>query len=187
MHLNPCDSLLTKIYREIQKGTPTVIPVEKVKSSFVAMKPQEERQTPVGKGASLHWNEDQAPKVRMVVDYYWCLRMLGYAYAKCGNFEHEFEDPEDKQKGKQRAHYAPLDINLNYADEALRQTLAHNMDLQSAAWWLRSRDLETRGMMVGHMRAGLPQGLSLQKALNTTQLLWQQGPTGRGGPKKNLE
>ena len=184
MHLNPCDSLLAKIYREFQKGLPTVIPVEKVKSSFVAMRPQEERSTPMGKGVSMHFHEESTPKVRMVVDYYWCLRILAYAVAKAGNFEFDRIDPDDEAKTKRKALYAPLDVNLNYADEALRQALEHKMDIEAATWWLRSRDLQTRGVMVGLMRAGLPQGIALKRALDATQLQWATGPTNKG--RKNI-
>ena len=105
MHLNPSDQLLAGGYREFQKGFPTVIQVEKIKSSFVAMKPQEETKQNVGGKITLHFNEEYTPKVHMVVDYYWWLRILAYAVAKAGN--HEVPDPNDATK---KIMFAPLDV-----------------------------------------------------------------------------
>ena len=178
MHLVPSDQLLARLYREFQKGTPTIIPVEKSKSAFVAGQPRTEESVPVGRNVSLHLNESRDPQVRSIVDYYWCLRILAYAVARTGNYQ--VKDPND---GTKMILYAPLSTNLDYADEALRKALTHNQDQQKATGWRRERDLLTRGIMVAHIRSGMPQGLALTQALLDTKLDWQTG--GKGAGKQN--
>ena len=70
----------------------------------------------------------------------------------------------------------PLNVNINYADRALR--LAHDLALSESSKlvWLRARDVETRSTMIGLMRQGWPQGEALTKAQKEHALEWASGP-----------
>ena len=57
--------------------------------------------------------------------------------------------------------YAPLDVNLDYADHAIRMAVKREGGQREMTEWLREEDQLTRGTMVNLMRNGMPFSFSL--------------------------
>ena len=89
------------------------------------------------------------------------LRTLAYASAEAGNYGVD----SFIEQGGIRVNFAPLDVNMNYADRALMQALDRQLRPQEALAWLREKDLHTRALMVSKMRSGYPQGEALTVAV----------------------
>ncbi|CAE8593271.1 unnamed protein product, partial [Polarella glacialis] len=169
--LHPADSLLGRIYREFQRNTPTVISIKKVKSLPIASRPSSEREVNLGGNVKLHLSDGVADglSIASCVDYYWGLRILGYAHSIVGQYK-----ASSMQTPGAQVVYAPLSVNMDYADLCLKR---------SQVWqgaeplsWLRTKDEATRGRQVELMRMGWPQGEALQKALTEMDLQWRVGP-----------
>ena len=130
--------------------------------------------------------------LRNVVDYYEGLRILGYAHAKAGNY------PIQSKTGPGKVTYAPLDVNLDYADMALRTAFLMDLPPPARLAWLEQIDNTTRGTAMGYMRQGWPQGEALVLACKEHQVEWKMGTSkvaqqmlaevtgaGKGKGKKN--
>ena len=68
--------------------------------------------------------------------------------------------------------FAPLSVNLTYADECLREMLNSGM---SDVDWLRAKGEWTRAKMVEFMGQGAPQGEALERAQSAAQVQWTLG------------
>ena len=99
--------------------------------------------------------------------YYFSLHILANASAKAGNYE-----VESKLNEGRKVIFALLDLNLDYADFALRSALKQEHRLGYNFRWLLDRDEYTRGIMVNYMRRGYPQGEALTVALDKAELKW---------------
>jgi hypothetical protein len=63
---------------------------------------------------------------------------------------------------------APLDVNLNYADDALHKAL-----IMKNPQWMKERDRETRTLMISYIQDGMSQGAALQKAWSENHFEWK--------------
>ena len=169
IRLDPTDPLISRLYREYRRVTPSVIPVEKAKAVYSKHKPAPEKDyVDVGPKVRLEIDPRADASVRSVTDYYWCLRIMANACAKAGNY-----DVPSRIEPGTTVRFAPFGINLTYADETFRLTLAARMSASDAVSWYREKDTLTRGYMVSHMRAGYSQGEALVKALEENRVEWK--------------
>ena len=172
-HMRPADALIARIYREINRNTASLIDITKVRSLIHATTPEVNRQVALDGQTSLNFTEGAGAKRRIwsTTEYYFGLRILAYAYSYAGN-----ELVLSKANPPEKVINCPLNININYADRALR--LAHDLALSESSKlvWLRARDVETRSTMIGLMRQGWPQGEALTKAQKEHALEWAPGP-----------
>ena len=168
MWLDPADKLVNRLWRELRMNTPNLISVNHVKSTYTANNPNPERRVGLAGGLTLTLEgKDKEEIVRDVSSYYFSLRILANASAKAGNYEVESKLCEGK-----KVIFAPLDVNLDYADFALRSALKQEHRLGYNLRWLLDRDEYTRGIMVNYMRRGHPQGEALTVALSKSELKW---------------
>ena len=169
MWLDPEDRLVNRLWREFRKNTPSCIEVKHVRSVYTSHKPGSERKVNLTGGLVLTMDgQDQGEEVRSVAQYYYSLRILANACAKAGNFE-----TESKTDKGGKVIFAPLDLNMDYADHAFRMALSQPTTGFATLRWLENRDHYTRSQMVIHMRRGYPQGEALTKALEDCELKWQ--------------
>ncbi|CAE8612721.1 unnamed protein product [Polarella glacialis] len=162
--LHPADSLLGRIYREFQTvNTPTVISIKEVKSLLIASRPSSEREVNLGGNVKPHLSDGAADglSIASCVDYYWGLRILGYAHSIVG----QYKTSSTQTPGAQVV-YAPLSVNMDYADLCLKR---------SQVWQGGQRRGDERETSRAH-GMGWPQGEALQKALTEMELQWTVGP-----------
>jgi hypothetical protein len=183
MWLDPADPLVNRLWREFRRNTPTLIPVGRVKSVYTDNNPHPEKKVALSGGLVLTVEgKDEGEQVRNVAQYYFSLRVLANASAKAGNFETESKAEKD---GK--VIFAPLDVNLDYADHAFRMALRQGASGYALLKWLEERDLHTRGLMCNYMRGGYPQGEALTKAMKETEIKWvssNESQRGDHGPRQ---
>jgi len=168
MWLDPADPLVNRLWREFRMNTPKLISVNHVKSTYTDNNPNPERKVNLAGGLTVTLEgKDKEEIVRDVSSYYFSLRILANACAKAGNYEVESKVNEGK-----KTIFAPLDVNLDYADFALRSALKQEHRLGYNLRWLLDRDEYTRGIMINYMRRGYPQGEALAVALDKSELKW---------------
>ena len=83
--------------------------------------------------------QSEPPALKSVVAYYWALRILANAYAIAGIHK----VPVALQTG-QTVVYAPLDVNVQYADFCLRQVADIVPTQVQQLGWLQAKDEYTR-------------------------------------------
>jgi len=174
LKVDPADVLVARCYREFKRNSCTVIPVEKAKSIY-----EKNRATPTRDQIDVgNIRLEIAPKrevvIRDTIDYYWGLRVLGNAYAKAGNWL-----VPRKSNPSEQIRFAPLGINMRYADEALNYVLKSGLNGTEAVSWIRERDHLTRGHMISFMKDGLSQGEALEEAMREHKLEWSFSRTRR--------
>jgi hypothetical protein len=168
MHLDPADTLVSRLYREFRQNTPTLIPAGRMKSVYCDHNPAPEKKVALAGGLSLTvTGQEQRESIRDVAGYYFALRILANASAKAGNYM-----VESKVDKGVKVIFAPLDVNLDYADHALRTALKNATSQYGTLKWLEERDLHTRGLMCNYMRAGHSQGEALTLALREDEVKW---------------
>ena len=168
MHLDPADTLVSRLYREFRQNTPTLIPAGRMKSVYCDHNPAPEKKVALAGGLSLTvTGQEQRESIRDVAGYYFALRILANASAKAGNYT-----VESKVDKGVKVIFAPLDVNLDYADHALRTALKNATSQYGTLKWLEERDLHTRGLMCNYMRAGHSQGEALTLALREDEVKW---------------
>lgn len=162
VHMLPSDSLLGRVYRELQRATPTVISIAKVKSVYVSNVPRADRSIPIGDNIRLQLDRPQDTPPKSVVEYYTGLRVLCNAYSIAGCYQ------VDSKAAAGKVIMSPLSTNLNYCDFVLRVSCKHDLPLSVIA----QRHESCRARTVELMRQGWPQGESLAKALQECELAW---------------
>ena len=178
MYLDPADHLVNRLWREFRDNTPTLIEFEKIRSVYHGTIPKKERKVEIAKNTCLTVDAEETAVCQGVVEYYFALRILAYASAKAGNYEAD----SFVEQGGSKVNFAPLDVNLNYADRALMQALDRQLRPHEALAWLREKDLHTRALMISKMRSGYPQGEALTLAVAESKVEWTTGrrvPRGR--------
>ena len=165
MFLDPADPLVNRLFREFRANTPTLIPVSRIRSVYTDNNPHPEKRVTLTGGVSITVSgNDDTEVVRDVAGYCFSLRILANASAKAGNYE-----VESKVEKEGKVVFAPLDINMQYADHAFRMALKQP---GNGVRWLEDRDLHTRGLMINLMRGGMPQGEALSKAIKEDEMRW---------------
>ena len=173
VRLQPADSLVARLWREYQKGQPTVLDVGKCKALLHTCMPQELEQFMLG-AVMLQVGKEHALMINSIVQYYFGLRLLGHGTAYACNYE-----VDSKADPKVKVIMAPLDINIQYADEALRVASCWSCRPDVALEELRSRDIATRSTMVTYVRQGYSQGEALKQAIIEHRIDWKSSPSGR--------
>ena len=180
-HLDPCDSLRGRIWRELRRRTLTLLELRKVRSVIGGSAPLEEETISLDGGVTLQFAKEGYAAPKNVIEYYLRLRTLCMAWAWCGNFRQKCLDGKDKL-------VMPLHVSLDYADMALHHCSSYG---SSSLAWLQRNDLLTRGSMCAKVRRGMTAAVALQEALHETHLAWRSpGPRAveasvgtLGGPK----
>ena len=116
--LEPSDSLRSRCYREFRKRTMTVSPASKIRSSLHQSTPRLQEAVRLGSGVQLEFQTEEGRVVQTVVDHYWALRTLAYAWGWAGLFKQQDFDKQDRA-------FMPLDQALAYADHALQSTMEY--------------------------------------------------------------
>ena len=166
IHAMPSDALLGRVYREFQRGAPTLIPAKRMQSLFRGTLPTSKEEVNLSASIKVQLAAEPAPVKSVIADYQ-ALHVLANAYAIAGiHVVDSVSAPGTKVR------FAPLDTNLNYCDFALARTAESNCHDTQQLQWLESRDLHTRGKMVEFMRQGVPQGEALTRALRECDVLW---------------
>ena len=183
MHLCPADPLVNRLFREFRSNTPSLIQVNKMRSLYTDHNPDPVKQVSIGDGLSLTvQGKEQQEVVRDVAQYYFRLRILANASAKAGNYEWESKVEKDS-----KVIFAPLDVNLDYADFAFRSTIMQPGNAWVLRGWLEERDLHTRGLMCNYMKGGMAQGEALLKALSDSQIKWGTAPNTTSGDTRRRQ
>ena len=165
--LFPCDPLQNQCWREFRRWSMTVIEVGKLKSMLM------QKSGTISNTHQLMPNVDitysAAPNFvpHTVVDYYWGLRVLAYAWAKAGNYE-----VRSVIKEGSLVKMMPLDVALDYADRALRVTMSCGIPWQEQLDWMERKDRTTRAVMAGLVRRKYPAQEALKQALVETASDW---------------
>ena len=168
MWLDPADPLVNRLFREFRKNTPTLIPVTRIRSVYADHNPHPEKKVALAGGLVVTLEgKEQNEVVRDIAHYYFALRVLANASAKAGNYE-----VDSKNEKGVKVTFAPLDVNLDYADHAFRMALRQRGTAWGTFKWLEERDHHTRGLMCNYMRGGYPQGEALTRALKETEIKW---------------
>jgi len=171
MYVDPTDTLVNRLFREFRGNVPTLSLAEKIKSVYFGTTPPKEKSVELANKAKVVFDADDGVMVKGVYEYYFALRILANASAKAGNY---LVDSFVSQAGD-KVVYAPLDVNMTYADRCLQLTLDRQLRPWEAVEWLREKDLHTRAIMVSKMRQGYPQGEALTTAMSETKVDWTTG------------
>ncbi|CAK9103822.1 TauD domain-containing protein, partial [Durusdinium trenchii] len=166
MHLTPSDALLGRVYREFTRNAPTVIPAKKIMSLYKASAGASRESVSLGSNIMVQVSSEP-PAIKTVIAYYWSLRVLANAYALAGTHKVQSVASASKQ-----VTFAPLDVNVQYADYCLRQVTEVVTNASQQLAWLQSKDENTRACMVEFMRQGQSQGEALQNALTRAEVAW---------------
>ncbi|CAE7513615.1 DNMT3B [Symbiodinium sp. CCMP2592] len=175
VHMAPSDTVLARVYRELTRNLPTVIPLTKVRSLFQSHKPSAERKISLGGNVTVKVDEQESAPLRNVFDYYHALRVLGNAYAIAGSTE--LPSQSDPTKA---VRMCPFQVQLDYANFVLRMS----MQWEAPLGWVKVRDEATRGRMVELMRQGWSQGESLARAMSEQEIQWAVTPPPVPQPKR---
>ena len=171
--LAPDHQTISFFHRMWQTGKFETVAVERIKSMDTIKEPKRTEKKKFGEGVSMVFNEPDIKDVKSLSAYYWLLRTMAYAWAwACSDEVPLFHDPGKK------ARFAPLDVNLEYADEAFAMALTIP---RNAVQWLRAKDLHTRGIMTKKLLDGWTQGEALRHAMDKTELIWGD-KRGMGAP-----
>ena len=172
LKLHPADTLIARKFREIKKNGHEVDNVRKAKTLYHASRPaNKHREHIAGTNTVLETGEDVDIIIRKVVDYYFGLRTIGYAYAKAGNHQ-----VDSKLHPGEKVQYSDLSVNLDYCDECLRYTAEKGLPESAALAWLEDIDLMTRSTMVEYMRQGWPQSEALIQSRREHAIDWRASP-----------
>ena len=167
-HLLPSGALENKVYRELRKGMLSVTSIANMRSKLLETATEvnkEELALANGWTMSRDMLPDFVPHT--VVDVYWALRILGYAWARAGNYD----VPSKSMPGTQ-VKMISLEVALDYADRALRVTLSNGIHPLEAMEWLIKKDKITRTVMSSLVRKGWPAGEALLQAILETSMDW---------------
>ena len=181
IRLQPADSLIARLWREYHKGQPTIMDVAKCKALVHTCMPQELEEFNLGV-VLFSVGKQQVLVIQTVIHYYFGLRLLGQATAYACNYEvKSIKDPS------KMVIMAPLDVNLQYADEALRIASLWTCDAETALKELRAKDVLTRSTMVVYVRQGWSQGEALKQAVIEHRVDWRSSPTGGSVVEDDLQ
>ena len=174
MFLMPSDHLLGRIHREFENNNMSVLPIKKAISLYLASQPKEPQQITLGGGVSVKIGNSEAPPVRKVVRYYFGLRVLANAKAIAGTHQ-----VASKTSPGTRVAFAPLGVNVDYADHWLRRASQWDLSESVVLEWAQQKDEDTRSKEIELVRGGWPQGEALERALALTEVSWTIGPANK--------
>ena len=162
--LEPCDALRSRCYREFRKGSMTVLDMRKVKSVLSQATPKQHDTVKLDGNISLEIDKEADASIKTMVEYYFKMRILGYAWAWAGSFL-----VKDSASGKDMPMMS-LEAAMAYADCALHDTMLYG---RGSLIWLSRNDQLTRSHMATCVRRGLRAEEALKEALRHTHLEWR--------------
>ena len=162
-HLDPCDALRARVYREFRKGSITVLDVKKVRNIMASSVPKSQESVSLPGGIKLEFDRDLPMDISSSIQYYFGLRTLMYAWSWAGSYVAKDIDGKDKTM-------APLTITQGYADDSLRCCVEYG---QSSLIWYQRNDTLTRGKVASLVRRGHTIGSAIPEALRQTHLEWR--------------
>ena len=162
-HLDPCDALRARVYREFRKGSITVLDVKKVRNIMASSVPKSQESVSLPGGIKLEFDRDLPMDISSSIQYYFGLRTLMYAWSWAGSYVAKDIDGKDKTM-------APLTITQGYADDSLRCCVEYG---QSSLIWYQRNDALTRGKVASLVRRGHTIGSAIPEALRQTHLEWR--------------
>ena len=162
-HLDPCDALRARVYREFRKGSITVLDVKKVRNIMASSVPKSQESVSLPGGIKLEFDRDLPMDISSSIQYYFGLRTLMYAWSWAGSYVAKDIDGKDKTM-------APLTVTQGYADESLRCCVDYG---QSSLLWYQRNDTLTRGKIASLVRRGHTIGSAIPEALRQTHLEWR--------------
>jgi hypothetical protein len=133
------------------------------------LQPKEVRKFSLGEDTQLHIGEEEDQQITTVVEYYFRLRILANTSSQVGLYK---VASKIKVQPTQQIEFAPLEVNLNYTEAALRCAIKQPGGQARQLRWLEAIDLETRGAMVSMMRQGWAQGEALSHAWAERMVQW---------------
>ena len=166
VHLQPSDSLLGRLYREHIRGTPTLIPVAKIRSlAFCNRAHSQERRINLSGQVSIQVDREFGDMpISSIFAYYQGLRILANGLSVVDS-----NLVDSKAKPGEKCVAAPLHVDLTHADTAFKCTADQNASVE----WTRARDEATRARAVELQREGWPQGEALQSAWQSQEIYLQ--------------
>ena len=168
MWMDPADPIVNRLWREFRQNCPSLIAVNRVRSIYADRNPNPEKKVTIGGGLVVTLaGKEQHETIKDIAQYYFGLRILANASAKAGNYEFDSKAEQGK-----KVVFAPLDVNIDYADHAFRMALEQTGTPWAVLKWLEKRDHQTRGLMCNLMRSGYPQGEALALAMEKQELKW---------------
>jgi hypothetical protein len=165
--LFPGDSLTNRTHREFRRWSMTVTEVTKMRSNLMEQTPTPCERHPLSDTLDITSKAMADYRPGDVLGYYWGLRVLANAWGRCGNYM-----VPSAEKENTTVLMMPWDQALNYADRALRVTMATGMPWSEQLPWLERKDRLTRSIMAGFVRERWPAGEALRKALIDTASDW---------------
>ena len=162
-HLDPCDALRARVYREFRKGSITVLDVKKVRNIMASSVPKSQESVSLPGGLKLEFDRDLPMDISSAIHYYFGLRTLMYAWSWAGSYV--TKDIDNKERTM-----APLAVTQGYADESLRCCVEFG---QSSLLWYQRNDVLTRGKIASLVRRGHTIGSAIPEAWRQTHLEWR--------------
>lgn len=161
-HLDPCDALRSRVYREFHKQTMSVIEARRVRSMVHVSIPKTMENVRLSESIQLQFQEDTSVSIGNIVEYYWAIRVPANAWSWGGLFETKDHD------GAKRL-FMPLTDAQHYADYSLRCTVEFG---QGSLIWYQRNDMLTRSKMAGLIRRRYAGASALTEALKQCHLEW---------------
>jgi hypothetical protein len=164
--LRPGDKTKAKVFKWLQPaGHKEVFPMECMKCHEKPVKPEEKQSQDLGNGFQVvaRTGQEKAEKITSPWEYQNRMKTWAYAMAWAGT--------EKKSGAWGEVRDCPLDIFINYAEEAYRRCIKTPEPLR----WIRERDEKTRAKMIEYMKDpdyALPAGKALTRAVEDLHGLW---------------
>ena len=108
LRLTGAYSLISRLFREFRRMTPSLLAIRKIRSMLTTLEPRATRKVSVGDDVNLEINATNEESVATLIDYYWGLRILAGVSAFSGNYT-----VDSKITAGTKVMFARLDVNLN--------------------------------------------------------------------------
>merc|ERR1712216_451803 len=129
------ERLMGRIRREFRLNSLTVTTITQCTSLLHEKAPKKQNVHQVSEMAAYVENIPASYNPKSVLDYYWGLRTLAYAWAKCGNYQ-----VDSMLYPPAKVMMMPLDTALNYAGLCLRVVSTAWIEPQEQLGWLCRND-----------------------------------------------
>ena len=159
--LKPSQRSIAFVYRQFQWKQPQLLHIEKLSSVATVKAAEPELKSKLGHVTVLT-HEKKFGEPKSPAEYYMGLRLLANTCAWAGSHTVRGADGKDIV-------YAPLSVNLYYADEVFNHSL--KVEVRPLEW-MKSRDLKCRAAAVEKMIEGSSQGEALLQSYKDMKIEW---------------
>ena len=165
--LIPADKTIAYFHRMFTgRGNKEVTPIKSIKSLMGTLEPDKNVTRRIG-SLKIQFDEKEEKNEAVNGIYAYRNQLLRMAYAMAAAGSHEVDS---KLVPGTKVIYAPLDINVGYAEEAYMKAMGKTNSQE----WLKNKDEKTRRTMVRYMKEGYSQGEALTAALKKLELSWDK-------------